>query len=63
MLHNLLVQAFAAGVDHAMSPLPANILLTGPDAAAAVGALLAGAGRKYAENICLNPGVAAYLKD
>lgn len=62
-LHNLLVQAFAAGVEKAMEPLPPGINFSSPAAAEIVGVLLGGAARKYAENVCLLPGVSAKLED
>lgn len=62
-LHNLLVQAFAAGVEKAMEPLPKGIDFSSPEAAKTVGVMLGGAARKHAENVCLLPGVSAQLED
>lgn len=58
-LHNIIVQAYAKGVEQAMTPLPAHIRLPTDHAelAAMVSAHLAGAARKYAEEITAAPSI------
>lgn len=58
-LHNIIVQAFAKGVEKAMEPLPSHIRLPSDHAELAMmmTAHLAGAARKYAEEITSAPSI------
>lgn len=62
-LNNIIVQAFAKGVEASLSPMPPHIRLDKDHMVDQVNAYLVGKARMHALSIINSPSVAAALKD